>query len=117
MKEKKLDEIIQLGYLISMSLAIIFALAGLWLDNEMLIWLTIVMLLYIPAMVCVYCIQGTNDSYRSWKKKREKAKRLVESKVLRCRKCDRIYKREELDIPNTAVPRCPECNKKLVPAD
>jgi hypothetical protein len=117
MKEKKLDDMLQLGYLISMILAIIFALAGLWLDNEFLIWLTLVMLLYIPAMVCVYCIQASNDSYKKWKKKRRKEKRLAECTSFRCKTCNQRYRKEELDISATSVPRCPQCNKKLIPID
>ncbi len=100
-----------------MILFIVFAIAGWLLDNEILLWISIIFLLYIPAMVCAYCIQGTNDSYKSWKRKRKKAKHLAESKLLRCRACDIVYKREELDISQTEVPRCPQCNKKLVPAD
>jgi len=28
-----------------------------------------------------------------------------------------MYKKEELDISNTAVPRGPDCGKKLIPSD
>jgi len=117
MKQERFDEIVQNGYLIFMSLFIIFVFLGLIFDNEGLIWISIIFLLYIPAVVCAYCIQGTNDSYKTWIKKRRKEKRLADCSSLRCRTCDIIYRKEELDISPTSVPRCPQCSKKLVPYD
>ena len=115
MKQERFDELVQNGYLICMSLFIFFALLGWILDNEILIWVAVFFLLYIPAMVCIYCVQGTNDSYKDWKKKRKKEKRLAECTSLRCRHCDKIYRKEELDVSPTSILRCPQCNKKLVP--
>jgi len=78
MKQKRFDELVQNGYIIFMSLFVITIFLGLILDNEGVVWLSVIFLLYIPGMICAYCIQGANDSYKGWKKKRMKAKRLAE---------------------------------------
>ncbi|TFG28464.1 hypothetical protein EU528_11155 [Candidatus Thorarchaeota archaeon] len=117
MKQKRFDELVQNGYIAFMSLFIVFVLLALMLDNEILMWLSVIMLLYIPAVVCAYCIQGANESLIGWKKKRNYAKRLAECTSFRCKTCERIYKKEELDISATSVLTCPQCNQKLVPAD
>ena len=117
MKQERFDELVQNGFLICMSLFIVFALLGWFLENEILVWIAVIFLLYIPAMVCAYCIQATNDSYKERKKKRRKAKRLEECTSLRCKSCDMIYTKEELDVAPTSVFRCPQCKKKLVPYD
>ena len=117
MKEERFDELMQYGYILCMSLFIVFALAGWFLDNELLIWISVIFLLYIPFMVCAITIWSIRKTRKREKKKRERERRLRECELLRCRSCDRIYKREELDISTTAVPRCPDCGKKLIPED
>ena len=116
-KEERFDELTQYGYILFMSLFILFALAGWFMDNELLIWMSVIFLLYIPFIVCAITIRSIGKTRKREKRKREKARRLRESKLLRCRSCDRIYKREELDISTTTVPRCPDCGKKLTPED
>ncbi|MHA1135835.1 MAG: hypothetical protein ACTSSE_05045 [Candidatus Thorarchaeota archaeon] len=85
MKEERFDELAQYGYIISMSLFIVFALAGWFLDNELLIWISVIPLLYLPVTVCAITIRETNKSRKRKKKKREKERYLRESKLLRCR--------------------------------
>ncbi|MGY5853095.1 MAG: hypothetical protein RTU92_05975 [Candidatus Thorarchaeota archaeon] len=117
MKEKRFDELIQNGWTICQILFIAFAGIGLLLNNYDLISISVIFLLYIPFMVCAITVRGIGDKRKREKRKREREKRLRECKTLRCRSCDVIYEREELDISSKAIPRCPVCDKKLVPVD
>ena len=117
MKEERFDELTQYGYILFMSLFIIIALAGWLLDDEFLVTLSVIPFLYLPVMVCVITMRETNKSRKRKKKKREKERHLRESELLRCRSCDRMYKKEELDISSASLLRCLVCNDKLIPAD
>lgn len=117
MKEKRFDELIQNGYIISMIFFMIFAVAGWLLDYGLLIEVSMIFFLYIPFMVCAITVFEVRKDRKREKRKRDREKRLRESKLLHCRSCDMIYKREELDISPSEIPRCPICNKRLRPAD
>ena len=117
MKDERFDELMQMGYALFGLLFIVFVIPGWLLDIELLIWISVIFLLYIPFMVCAVTIRYGNKERKRKQRKRERERRLRESKLLRCRSCDKIYTREELDISSTSVPRCPDCGKKLVSAD
>ena len=116
-RKDRFDELAQNGYILFMSLFIVIALTGGLLNNEGLLTLSVIPLLYLPVMVCVITIRETNKSRKRKKKKKEKERHLRESELLRCRSCDRMYKKEELDISSASLPRCLVCNDKLIPAD
>jgi hypothetical protein len=116
-KEKRFDELIQNGYALSMILFIIFAVAGTLLNYELLIWISMIFFLYIPFMVCAVTAFHVRKDRKRKKRKRNRERRLRECELLRCRSCDRVYNKDELDISSTAVPTCPDCGKKLIPED
>ncbi|MGY5858654.1 MAG: hypothetical protein RTU63_04740 [Candidatus Thorarchaeota archaeon] len=117
MKEKRFDELLQMGYAVCGLLFIIFAIPGWLLDIELLLGISMIFLLYIPFMVCAITVFQVRKDRKREKRKRDREKRLRESKLLHCRSCDRTYNREDLDISPSEIPRCPICNKKLKPAD
>lgn len=115
MKQERFDELAQNGWILSGSFVIVFALIGLWLDNEGFLILSVIMLCYLPALVVAYCIRGIGDSLKRQKRKRRKASRQKKRKSLQCPSCNKVYTREELDISPTTTPVCPDCEKLLVP--
>ena len=116
-KDERFDELMQIGYAVFGLIFVIFAILGWLLDIELLIWISVIFLLYIPFMICAVVIRYGNKERKLEKRKKERERRLMESKLLRCRSCDKIYERAELDIALTTIPRCPVCDKKLKPAD
>ena len=52
-----------------MVIFIILVPLGLFLDNEILILIGALMLLYLPCLAVVYVIWALRDDFKKWKKK------------------------------------------------
>jgi hypothetical protein len=116
MNQKRFDELAGNGLLLSVILFFIFFLLGLWLNNDILVLIGVLMGFYLPALLVTYTIWVAHGELGKWKKKRRKAKRLKklrEAKVLVCQSCDKVYNRDELDLAPSGPPRCPACDKLL----
>lgn len=114
MKEERVWELAQYGWLLAMSLFIIFTVSGLILDCEDLMILAVLILLYWPALLIVVVIWAISDEMKKWSKRRKITKRKEEGRILQCPICREVYNREELDISATATPICPKCKQELV---
>lgn len=117
MKQKRAEEIAQYGLIVAQCLFIIFILVGLALENETLMMIALLMLLYYPALVSAVVFWVIRDSFREWRKRRKRTKRLDKSLELKCPSCNKIFNRNELDVNPTATPICPKCEERLLPLD
>ena len=116
MEQERFDELAGKGLFLSVSFFIIIFPLGLWLENDVIMLIGVLMMFYLPALLVAYTIWAAHGELRNWKKKRRKAKRLKklrEAKVLVCRSCDKVYNRDELDLAPSGPPRCPACDKLL----
>ena len=115
MKRKTAEAIAQYSSGLSFILFVIFIILGFILQNEGFILFAIVMFFYFPTVLVIFQIYDNRDSVKKWMKRRKKIERQVESGLLQCPTCGKVYKREELDLSPTATPFCPDCEVKLFP--
>ncbi len=115
MKRKTAEAIAQYSSSLSFILFIIFIILGFILHDEGFTLFAIVMFFYFPTVLVIFRIYDNRDSVKKWMIRRKKIERQVESGLLQCPTCGKVYKREELDLSPTATPFCPDCEVKLVP--
>ncbi len=115
MKRKTAEAIAQYSSSLAIVLFVVFIILGFVLNHEGFILFAIVMFFYFPTLILIFHIYDNRDLVKKWMKRRKKVERQVETVLLQCPNCEKVYNREELDLSPTATPLCPDCEEELVP--
>lgn len=115
MNQNKGSGLFTVLWILFIGLYAILVLVGLVTDNEIFFQIEVVVSIYILVLLIIALIYTIHSPVKKWMKRRKQAIRTIETGILQCPNCEKVYNREELNLSPTTTPFCPDCEEKLVP--